>query len=627
MDIRSIATFALAVLFAGSASGLGARQQVPGGASPVKPTTSFDVVEKTIPDLQTAMTSGSVTSRQLVAAYLARIDAYDQQGPRLNAMVALNPRALADAEALDKERASGRVRGPLHGIPIVVKDNYETVDMPTTGGSIALAGFMTGRDAFQVRKLRDAGAVIIGKTNLHELARGITTISSFGGQTKNPYDLSRNPGGSSGGTGAAVAANFATVGMGSDTCGSIRIPAANNNLFGLRTTQGLSSRTGVMPLSHTQDVAGPLARTVVDLALVLGATIGADPDDEVTRTGDGHRPASFRDALRRDGLVKVRIGVVRSLFGGAPEDTEGGDIVRKALEVMKQQGAEVVDVTIGGLSEVLQGSSVINAEFKFDLLDYLARFPKAPVHSLAEILDRGEYHAALEGGFRQSEAVTSRDTDAYRASLLKRTALRDLLASAMEEQKLDALAYPVLSRKPALIGEPVRGMNTCQISPSAGWPAISIPAGFTPDGLPIGVELLGRAWTDARLLSMAYAYEQAVHPRRPPITTPLLGAPNRLTPVSFTATVGGVRAMFTFDGMSGRLTCNASAPTDAIAAVHRGGDGQTGPVIVAVLRGSERARTSEVILAAADREALQKGALYLAVRSSAGVVRTQVRTP
>lgn len=626
MHIRSIATVSLAALLAGSGSGLGARQQSPIGADRVKPTTSFDVVEKTIPDLQAAMVAGSVTSKQLVAAYLARIDAYDQQGPRLNAMVALNGRALADAEALDKERASGRVRGPLHGIPIVIKDNYETVDMPTTGGSIALAGFMTGRDAFQVRKLRAAGAVIIGKTNLHELARGITTISSFGGQTKNPYDLSRNPGGSSGGTGAAVAANFAAVGMGSDTCGSIRIPAANNNLFGLRTTQGLSSRTGVIPLSHTQDVAGPLARTVVDLALVLDATIGADPDDAVTRTGDGHRPVSFRDALRRDGLAKARIGVVRSLFGAAPEDTEGGDLVRKALEVMKQQGAEVVDVTIGGLSEVLQGSSVINAEFKFDLFDYLARFPKAPVHSLAEILDRGEYHAALEGGFRQSEAVTSRDTEAYRAALLRRAALRDLLASAMEEQKLDALAYPVLSRKPSLIGEPVRGMNTCQVSPSAGWPAISLPAGFTPDGLPIGVELLGRAWTDARLMSMAYAYEQAASPRRSPHLTPPLGAPNRLTPTSFTVTVGGVTAVFTFDRARGHLSCDASAQGAAIATVHRGTEGQTGPVLFAVLKGAERARTSEVMLSVADRDALEKGALYLAVRSSAGVVRTQVRT-
>ena len=207
----------------------------------------FDVVEKTIPELQAAMAAGTVTSKQIVAAYLARIKAYDHDGPSLRAMIAVNPRALDAADALDKERAARGPRGPLHGIPVVIKDNFETADMPTTGGSIALAGFETGRDAFQVRKLRDAGAVIIGKTNLHELASGITTISSLGGQTRNPYDPTRNPGGSSGGTGAAIAANFASAGLGSDTCGSIRIPAANNNLFGLRGTLGLSSRDGIIP--------------------------------------------------------------------------------------------------------------------------------------------------------------------------------------------------------------------------------------------------------------------------------------------------------------------------------------------------------------------------------------------
>src|SRR6185436_16036061 len=257
----------------------------------------FDVAEATIDQPQQAMAAGQVTSAQLVDLYFARIDAYDKTGPKLNAILWLNPRARAEAEALDRERAARGPRGPLHGIPIVIKDNYDTADMPTPAGSKALDGAMAARDAFQVRKLREAGAVIVGKTNLHEFARGITTISSLGGQTRNPYDPTRNPGGSSGGTGAAVAANFAAAGMGSDTCGSIRIPAANNNLVGLRGTQGLSSRTGIVPLSSTQDIGGPIARSIPDLAVMLDAVVGADPADASTAVSNGHIPPSYRAAL------------------------------------------------------------------------------------------------------------------------------------------------------------------------------------------------------------------------------------------------------------------------------------------------------------------------------------------
>ncbi len=255
---------------------------------------SIDVMEATVPELQDAMAGGRVTSRQLVDAYLARIDAYDRRGPRIGAMVTLNLRAREVADALDRERAAKGPRGALHGIPIVLKDNYDTADMPTTGSSLALASLTPAADAFLVKKLRDAGVVIIGKTNMHELAAGITTISSFGGETRNPYDPTRNPGGSSGGTGAAAAANFAVFGMGSDTCGSIRIPASHNSLVGLRGTTGLSSRAGIIPLSHTQDIGGPLARTVTDLAIALDTTVGPDPDDPQTRLGDGRRPTRFR---------------------------------------------------------------------------------------------------------------------------------------------------------------------------------------------------------------------------------------------------------------------------------------------------------------------------------------------
>ena len=243
-----------------------------GEPDPVVP--GFDVMEKSISALAAAMESGEVTSRTLVEMYLARIHAYDQRGPALHAMITVNDKALAEADRLDAERATSGSRGPLHGVPIIVKDNFDTVDMPTTGGVMALATSVPPDDAFQVRKLREAGAIILGKANMHELARGITTLSSFGGQTRNPYDPERNPGGSSGGTGAAVAASFAAVGMGTDTCGSIRIPSSHNALVGLRGTRGLSSRDGIIPLSHTQDIGGPLARTVADLVAVLDATVG-----------------------------------------------------------------------------------------------------------------------------------------------------------------------------------------------------------------------------------------------------------------------------------------------------------------------------------------------------------------
>ena len=330
------AALAVACALAGSIStAAGAGSRAPGDTPQTTPRVSspptFDIVEKSIADLQAAMRSGAVTSRQLVEAYLARIRKYDQDGPKINAFITLNAHALEAADALDAERRSKGPRGMLHGIPIVVKDNYVTADLPTTGGSKALAGFESGRDAFMVKKLRDAGVVIIGKTNLHELAYGITTISSMGGQTRNPYDLTRNPGGSSGGTGAAIAANFAAAGMGTDTCGSIRIPSANNNLVGLRGTKGLSSRTGIIPLALTQDIGGPLARSVTDLSIMLDATVGADPQDPETQAGNGHIPPSYAGGARRPDLSRYadrnpdaalwhRARGRRSRRGGSPGD-------------------------------------------------------------------------------------------------------------------------------------------------------------------------------------------------------------------------------------------------------------------------------------------------------------------
>jgi amidase len=518
------AAFAAACALAGISAVTATRAESRSSNAVAQSTTrtsapAFDVVEKSISDLQSAMRSGQITSHQLVDAYLARIRKYDQDGPHINAFIFLNPNALATADALDAERRSKGPRGMLHGIPIVVKDNYVTADMPTTGGSKALAGFESGRDAFMVKKLRDAGAVIIGKTNLHELAYGITTISSMGGQTRNPYDPTRNPGGSSGGTGAAVAASFAAAGMGTDTCGSIRIPAANNNLVGLRGTRGLSSRTGIIPLALTQDIGGPLARSVTDLSIMLDATVGRDPDDPATAAGDGHIPSSYVASLSDRNLRGTRIGILMSLFGTAPEDQEVAGLVRKALSAFSSNGIEVVEATVPGLDDLMQGTSVINAEFKFQLMDFLQQYPRAPVHSLAEILSSGRYDPAVEGVFKRSEAVESRDSEGYRASLDKRTKVRDAVLLAMKDNRLTAFAYPTLRRKAAPIGQPQGGSN-CQLSATTDLPAMAMPAGFTEDGVPVGFELLGEPFSEATLLRIAYAYEQSAKPRRAPKSTP-----------------------------------------------------------------------------------------------------------
>jgi len=499
------------------------------------------VYEASITDLQQAMSRGAVTSVALVDAYLARIAAYNHCGPALNAVIYLNPSARADAAALDAERKAGHVRGPLHGIPVIVKDNYGTRGMPTSAGTIALATLETD-DAFQVKKLRDAGAVILGKSNMHELASGITTISSIGGQTCNPYDPDRSPGGSSGGSGASVAASFAAIAWGSDTCGSIRIPSAVHNLFGLRPTKGLSSITGIVPLSHTQDVGGPIARTVMDLAIGLDATVGADAADSATHLLDNRAVPKFVAALDSTSLRGKRLGVLVAHFGTETDDQEGARVVRAAIEGMKARGAEIVDVTIPGLDSIINAAGVIDFELKPDLQDFLAKVPNAPVKSLAEILDRGLIHVALDDGLHRREARGTRDGAAYQKALSERTVARDLVVSFLDANKLDALVYPTLRRKAAIIGEPQRGAN-CQLSAVTGLPALSAPAGFTPDGMPIGLELLGRPLDDARLLAMAYDYEQATHPRRAPSTTPPLVDGQVPRPVTTLVVARGEKAM------------------------------------------------------------------------------------
>jgi Asp-tRNA(Asn)/Glu-tRNA(Gln) amidotransferase A subunit family amidase len=572
------------------------------------------------------MAAGRATARAIAAAHLARIAAYDAQGPALNAVIARNPRALDEADALDRERRDGRLRGPLHGIPVLIKDNYETRDLPTTGGSVALAGFTTGRDAFQVKKLRDAGAVILGKTNLHELAAGIITISSLGGQTRNPYDPARTPGGSSGGSAAAVAASFAVAAMASDTCGSIRIPAANNNLFGLRGTAGLSSRTGIIPLSHTQDIGGPLARTVTDLALMLDATVGEDPADAVTAAFRGRFTSSFRQALSAGALTGTRIGVLKAFFGTSPEDEEVTGLVRKALDVMKAQGAEIVEVQVPGLEELVNQSSLINLEFKTDLQAYLAQFANAPVRSLQEILDRGLYHAALETTFKLRNAAVS-DPVEIRKVERRRAVVTEMIRAAFDEHRLDAMAYPTLRRRPVVVEEPQRGTN-CQLSATTGFPAMALPAGFTSDGVPIGFELLGPAWSDQRLVSMAFAYEQAAKPRRPAPTTPPLTGGFAPRPVTFTtvAPERGVRARFEYDPVSGRLSFELPSMA-AAASLHRATPGLDGPVLHRLIDPARPAPAGSVILPPYQRPWLLQGTLHVVVHSSMGTDTLRLELP
>jgi amidase len=343
------------------------------------------------------------------------------------------------------------------------------------------------------------------------------------GATRNPYSLDRNPGGSSGGTGAAIAANFATVGMGSDTCGSIRIPASHNSLVGIRGTQGLSSRSGIIPLSSTQDIGGPIGRTVTDVAIVLDAIAGYDSADPQTAASVGNVPKNYTDFLQLTGLRGARIGLLNDLLGSDAADAEVATIVRAATEEMKRLGAEVFDVTIPGVNDYMGGPPVVlRNDFKFDLNAYLAARPGAPIRSLEEVLASGKYAKVVEARLREAQVIEARDTTEYLQHMVMRGALREAILNVMASNNLDVLAYPTIRRKANVIGEAQAGTN-CRLSSVSGLPAIVAPGGFTPDGLPVGVELLGRAWSEPQLIKIAYAYEQATHHRRPPATTPPLG--------------------------------------------------------------------------------------------------------
>ncbi|MFI0404929.1 amidase [Actinomadura sp. 3N508] len=496
------------------------------------------VVEMDATKLRGLLASGRVTSVQMVKAYQARIDAYERayaDQPGVNAVIRRDPTAVADAARLDAERRKGRVRGPLHGIPLLIKDNYDTADLPTTNGSLALRHWRTADDAEQVARLRAAGAIVVAKTNLHEFASGVETISSLGGQTRNPYDQARNPGGSSGGTGAGVAAGFGAAGLGSDTCGSIRSPAAHNSLVGLRPSQGLSSRDGIAPLSDTQDTGGPMAKSVSDIALILDATAGYDPDDPSTKASIGRIPRTYTTALNDTALVNARIGVFTDYLSTSAPAQATTALVRAATRDMASQGATIVDVPAQpALMSAVDASWVFVDEMERDLNRYLAapgsRFPRSlarleppsDIVTLADIVTSGQVTPTVLTRLKERLGTSTGPQDAYRQKLVRRLEAQQLLHNLMKHHDLDALVYPAVSQEAAPIGQPQVGLRICALAANTGFPALTIPAGFTPGGMPVGVELLGRPFSEPTLLGLAFDYQQATQHRRPPASTPPL---------------------------------------------------------------------------------------------------------
>ena len=496
------------------------------GQSPTTRSLEFAVEEATIAGIHAAVAAGQVTCVQVVQAHLRRIEAYDQRGPALHALITINPAALAAAAELDRTRAASRsALRPLECIPVILKDNFNTADMPTTGGSVTLASSVPLEDAFVVKRLREAGAIVIAKANMTELALGGVTVSSLGGQTRNPYDLTRTPGGSSGGTGAAIAASFGVIGTGTDTGQSVRSPASAQALVGLRATRGLISRSGIIPVSTTQDEAGPIARTVQDTARMLDVMAGYDPDDPVTAFGAHRIPPTYTAFLDPAGLKGARIGVLTQFFGREPIHNEVNLVTEAAIETMRRAGAVIVRITIPGLERLTQDIQVADYEAKAALDAYLATLgPRAPVKSFDEFVARGEFHPYIKASL-EAERRVSRDDVEYRSRLLRRQELRGATMNALAADKLDVILYPHQRRLVVPIGEEQVERNGV-LSNSTGFPAVTFPGGFSrptssaPLGVPVGIELLGPEWSEPMLLKLAYAFEQLAKVRRPPASAP-----------------------------------------------------------------------------------------------------------
>jgi amidase len=500
-------------------------------ADPTAGVPSFELDEITIAELQRGMESGRFTSRSIAEKYLSRIDAVDRGGPALRSVIETNPDALSIADALDRERKARGPRGPLHGIPVLIKDNIDTADsMMTTAGSLALVGAKPARDSFVAKRLRDAGALILGKTNPSEWANirsshSTSGWSGRGGLTRNPYALNRNPCGSSSGSGAAVSANLCAVAIGTETDGSIVCPSSANGVVGIKPTVGLISRRGIIPISHTQDSAGPMARTVRDAAILLGALRGVDAEDSATLAGQDNIVADYTRYLDANGLRGARIGVVRKYFGFS-ERVDA--LMQDSLDVLKKQGATLVDpAEIETMDKTRENELlVLLYELKADLNAYLAGLgPAAPIHSLKEIIAFNERMRDRElpyfgqDLFLKAEEKGPLTTKEYRDALEnnKRMARTEGIDATMDKFKLDALIAP--TGGPAWLTDLVNGDSSGGGSSAAaavaGYPSVTVPAGFI-FGLPVGISFFGRAWSEPVLIKLAYAFEQASKIRKPP---------------------------------------------------------------------------------------------------------------
>ncbi|HEY2460123.1 MAG TPA: amidase family protein [Candidatus Acidoferrum sp.] len=489
----------------------------------------FEVTEASIPQIRQAIRTHQVTCRQIVEKYLARIRAYDQS-TRLNSVVTLNPEALADADKLDREFARTHHLRPLQGIPIIVKDNYDTKGLQTTGGSLAMKGFLPTEDAFMVRKLREAGAIVLAKSNMAEWAFSpYVTASSIAGITRNPYDLERVPAGSSGGTAAAVAASFGAAGLGTDTGNSIRGPSSHNDLVGIRPTMGLTSRDGIIPLFLNNDMGGPMARSVEDAAIMLGALAGYDPADPITKMSEGKSQKDYTKFLIKDGLKGARIGVFREYIDGPTTDPQIKALTEKAIVELKAQGAEIVDPFVIPDFDKL-ADDIWCGDFQADVNRYLEAHGKnAPYHNLADIFASGLYlpYIAEEMKDAVNPKPSENGKDASCLDLYhdaKKIAFRNVVLGAMDAAKVDAVIYPTWSNPPRKVGDmkSPAGDNSQILSPQTGFPAITVPMGFTYDSLPAGLTFLGRLFTEPLLIKYTYAYEQATKHRRPPKNFPPL---------------------------------------------------------------------------------------------------------
>lgn len=474
----------------------------------------MDLLELTIKKYHQAIRDRNMTSVELVEYYLDRINRFDGA---LKSIICINPWAVEHARSLDHSFIKkGDWRGLLHGVPVLLKDNIETKELPTTAGSLSLQDFRSGRDAAIVRKLRDAGAIILAKTNLHEFALWGETISSVKGQTLNPYDLTRTPGGSSGGTGAALAANMGLAGIGTDTINSIRSPASANNLVGLRPSMGRVSRAGIIPYSLTQDTAGPMARTVEDAALILSVIQGYDSNDPGTQICIETNNAPLTD----NGIKGKRLGVMRSFFGQSPENTEVNEVMRSALLQFNETGACLVEIPdFVDSNELVRDISVHQYDLRAHLNQYLAA-QIAPVHSLQEIIDSGLFHPGSKTDLLLANSLKVDSTE-YKERQLRQIETRQWLKDLFTKYALDGIIYPHQQQLVCKVGGSQQQRNGVLASVT-GFPAACIPAGFSlptedaPMGVPIGLEILGLPFEEHKILEIAYSFEQSTHLRRPP---------------------------------------------------------------------------------------------------------------